>query len=244
MRLRADVALIGGTGIGSRLVTLSGRMVVVPTEFGNLRGKLVEHEGLCVLLVQRHSSGHKTPPHGVNYKAIARGLKQMGVKGCFSTAASGCLRPEWGVGTVTVCSDFIDMTGRNLTMFEEGVQHRDFTSPLPLGGALLRAATDLGLDVATPCTYLCVNGPRYETPAEIRAFQTLGADIVGMTAASEAIALREEGVDYGLLGIVTNAASGMGGAELAHDEVTDAMEAVGDDVVRLLLRAAVLVGKG
>ncbi len=238
--LKVDVALVGGTGIGNRLAALGGKAAVIPTPYGNLRGRIITlpHSTKTAFLVQRHSAGHKTPPHAVNYKAIAHGLSQMEVKGCISTAASGCLRPEWPIGTVTVCTDFIDATARNLTMFESDVEHRDFTTPFPLHERVNHAASQIGLRIQSPCTYLCVNGPRYETPAEIKAYKTLGADLVGMTAATEAVALRESHIPYALVGIVTNAASGMGQAELAHEEVTDVMEVTGPKVVELLLKVA------
>lgn len=243
--LKVDVALVGGTGIGSRLAALPGRSCVVPTAYGNLRGKIIRlpDSEKTAFLVQRHSAGHKTPPHAVNYKAIAEGVKKMGVKGCISTAASGCLNPAWPVGTVAICTDFIDATSRNLTMFEADVEHRDFTTPFPLSPLVQTSADAIGLKTVSPCTYLCVNGPRYETPAEIKAFRTLGADLVGMTAATEAVAMRESYIPYALVGIVTNAASGMGQEELAHEEVADVMETTGPKVVELLLHAAKLIAE-
>ena len=200
-----------------------------------------EAKPITLLLVERHSAGHKTPPHGVNYKAIAHGLKNLQVKGCLSTAASGCFRPEWPIGTIAVCHDFIDATSRNVTMFEDNVQHQDFTTPFPLAPTLKQAAQEANIEVQPQGTYLCVNGPRYETPAEIQMFDRWGADLVGMTAATEASCLREAGVPYGLLGIVTNKAAGLGDSELHHGEVADVMETCGQTVVDLLLHTARLI---
>ncbi|MFW5697725.1 MAG: purine-nucleoside phosphorylase, partial [Fimbriimonadaceae bacterium] len=83
-----------------------------------------------------------------------------------------------------------------------------------------------------------VNGPRYETPAEIRMMRTLGADLVGMTVSSEAVVMREAGIDYGCLAIVSNPAVGTTEEELDHEAVTAAVEAVADDAVKILAQAA------
>ena len=245
--LNVDVALIGGTGIGHRLAALGGKPILVPTRYGPFRGNLFQlperedSKALSIVAVERHSAGHKTPPHAINFKAIARGLYELNVKGCFSTAASGSLNGSWPVGTITVCTDFIDQSSRNITMFEHDVEHHDFTTPFTLAPYLQDAATKTQTCVEWPCNYLCVNGPRYETPAEIKMFGEWGADLVGMTAASEATCLRELGIPYGLLGIVTNAAAGLGDEELSHGDVSRTMETCGQTVVDLLLEASRLL---
>ncbi len=228
--LKADVALIGGTGIGERLAALGGQALCVPTPFGALRGRLVSHEGMSFVIVRRHSVGHKVPPHAVSYEAIADGLRRLGVRGCISSAAVGSLRADWGVGTLASCTDFLDATGRGTTLFERDVRHTDFSLPFPLSGLLQ--------NVSTPCVYACMNGPRYETPFEVSLLRGLGADVVGMTAANEAIAMREAGVPYACLAVVTNLASGLSTAELSHGEVGDAMSVHGERAVALMLDAA------
>lgn len=200
----------------------------------------IDSEGHTLYLIQRHGLGHKTPPHSVNYKAMALGLSELRVECCLSTAAVGSLREDWGPRTLAVCSDFIDLTGRNLTLFERDVIHTDFSHPFgPRSrAALLTAAQESGAQVRSEAVYLGNNGPRYETPAEIRMDRMLGADVVGMTATSEAILMREAGVDYGCLAVVTNLAAGISPTELHHGEVVDIMNEMGDAIVRLLLGAA------
>lgn len=238
-----DVGLIGGTGIGPRLAELPGSSAVAfPTPFGFVRAREVEHEGIRLICLQRHSSGHKVPPHKVGYRAMAWLLAQVGAKACLATAAVGCLRPEWPVGALAVATDFLDFSGRRLTMFDQTVEHTDFTQPFPMSDTLERAAEQLGIRVHPGATYLCGDGPRYETPAEIKMMGKLGADVVGMTASTEAILMREAGVRYGCLCVVTNAAAGMGDAPLHHGEVTDVMKDRGGEVVDILLGAARLVG--
>jgi len=232
--MKFDLALIGGTGIGWRLAKLADRSIRIPTPEGQVRGYSATIGGKSVLIVERHSAGHKTPPHLVNYKAIALGMKLTGVRACFATAAVGSLRPDWLPGTRVVCSGFIDFSYRNLTLFDRIVEHTDFSQPMGKRSreTLLRADPQ-----AQSGVYLCANGPRYETPDEIRFYRTAGADLVGMTAASEAILAREAGVDYACLAIVTNLASGISDSPLAHQEVSDQMAQSGEKVVEILMEA-------
>ena len=243
--MQVDIGIIGGTGIGDKLLAVGGKPLVVPTSAGMLQGKLLDWNGISLFLIGRHSAGHKVPPHKVNYRAMALGMKQLGVKACFSTAAVGCLRKEWGPGTLVACSDFLDFTGRFQTLFDRSVIHRDFTDPFgPIARtAILAAADQTGESVQEKGIYLCGNGPRYETPQEIKLYKSFGADLVGMTAASEAILMREAEVDYGCLAIVTNLAAGISDAPLSHEEVVEEMVRSGDRAVKILLKAAVWVAK-
>jgi 5'-methylthioadenosine phosphorylase len=104
---------------------------------------------------------------------------------------------------------------------------------------LARAAAEIQVPVHEGACYVGMNGPRYETPAEIRMLAEAGADVVGMTASSEAIALAENGISYGCVAVVTNLGAGLGWGALHHGEVTDVMKERGPEVVRMLLRAAI-----
>jgi 5'-methylthioadenosine phosphorylase len=238
--MHAHVGIIGGTGIGERLLARGGTAIHVPTPAGVMRGRIVEDGDLRVVVCGRHSAGHKVPPHRVNYAALAYGMKALGVKACLATAAVGSLRPEWGAGTFVACSDFFDLTGRSLTLFHTKVVHRDFTEPFGrLSREALRASAEAaGVPIENEGVYLCLNGPRYETPREIQLYRQLGADVVGMTASSEAILMREAEVDYGCLAIVTNLAAGISETALSHEEVVEEMRRSGEIAVDVLLRAA------
>jgi len=237
-----DVAIIGGTGVGDALNALPGTAIHVPTVAGQLAGKLVDHATDPVLLVSRHSFGHKVPPHAVNYHAIALGLKKAGIKFCFSTAAVGSLRRDWPVGTFVAISDFLDLTGRHSTLFEREVVHTDFSHPLsPIGRrALVSAAKELDATIHPRGIYVCENGPRYETPHEIKTLKNLG-DVVGMTAASEAILLHEAGVEYACLAVITNMAAGLQAAPLSHAEVVEETKSLSETIVKILFNAIDIV---
>ncbi len=238
--MHAHVGIIGGTGIGDRLLARGGTPIHVPTPAGVMRGRIVAVGDLRVVVCGRHSAGHKVPPHRVNYAALAYGMQALKVRACLSTAAVGSLRPEGGAGTLVACSDFLDFTYRSPTLFHTKVVHRDFTSPFGEKSreALQVAAREIGTPIEPKGVYLCSNGPRYETPREIQLYRELGGDVVGMTAASEAILMREAEIDYGCLAIVTNLAAGISETELSHEEVVEEMLRSGEVAVDILLRAA------
>src|SRR5690606_15581889 len=72
-------------------------------------------------------------------------------------------------------------------------------------------------------TYVCTEGPRFETPAEIRMFREWGGDLVGMTGVPEVTLAREAGLCYASISMVTNYAAGLAGYPLSHEEVLDVM---------------------
>jgi len=243
--MRIDAAIIGGTGVGTRLSRLGGRAIHIPTPFGTARGKLVRQGRFLFLILQRHGVGHKVPPHRINYRAMAWAVKSVGARACFSTAATGGLRPDWPNGTLAVCHDFLDVTARNVTLFDRDVVHTDYSDPFgPVPRqALIDAATELAIPVQVECIYVNGNGPRYETPYEIRLYQRMGGDVVGMTAATEAILMGEAGVPYACLAVVTNQACGLAGVALSHEEVVEEMERSGETAVKLILAAATRVAQ-
>lgn len=243
--MQADVALIGGTGIGDVLARQPGKPICVLTKFGPLRGRIVEPNGFRLLLLQRHSAGHKTPPHLVNYQAAAWGLRQLGVRWCLASAAVGSLRRDWPAGTLAACSDFTDLSFRNLTIFSDSVVHADFSEPFSklANAALVAAGEQAGHRVRTGGIYINGNGPRYETPHEVRLMEKVG-NLVGMTAASEAIVMREAGIEYGCLAVVSNLAAGMEDTELSHEDVVRQMQASGAAALDVLLGAAKILAEG
>jgi 5'-methylthioadenosine phosphorylase len=170
---------------------------------------------------------------------MASGLATLGVRACVATAAVGSLREELGSGSLAVCTDFLDLTGRNETLHFSIVRHTDFSSPMgPLATtALKKACAKIGVSTPEECVYVGMNGPRYETPAEVRMLRKLGGDVVGMTASTEAILCREAGVDYGCLAIVSNLGTGLSGACLSHQEVEENVMKASGTALAVLLEA-------
>lgn len=232
--MNVDAVIIGGTGIGERLGEGPHESVAVETPFGEVSLQIIQVGSARVGLINRHGAGHKLPPHLVPYQAHALACAQLNAQRVFATAAVGSIRHEWRPGTLVLCRDTIDFSARNLTLFEQNVQHTDMTDLFHCQNSALAAAMKLKEIPVEYATYLNVNGPRYETPSEIRSFRAWGADIVGMTAGTEAILMREAGVKYECLAIVTNMAAGMEPAPLSHEEVGAMMKTKGDLALDLM----------
>ena len=238
------IAIIGGTGFGEALVAGTPETVETPYGAASLtRADL--GDGRELLFLARHGVGHRLPPHRINHRANIAALRGLGAEAVFATAAAGSLRPEIAPGDLVVLDDFLDLTkGKVVTFFDEpgDVRHTDFVHPYDpaMRAALLVAAqADLAPHIHPRGTYLCVSGPRYETPAEVRLFAAWGADVVGMTGAPEAILCREAGLPYAGVALATNYGTGLlTDAPLSHVEVEAQMASRRDALATWLLRAA------
>jgi xanthosine phosphorylase len=105
-----------------------------------------------------------------------------------------------------------------------------------LGRVVAASAAALGISLAEG-VYLATPGPSFETPAEIRAFRTLGAALVGMSTVPEAILARHAGLTVLGLSIVTNRAAGLAGGPLSHAETLHVAGKAAGDLERLLVHA-------
>ena len=229
-----EFAVIGGTGLYDPSLLEQTETVTVATPYGTVELFHGVHAGRRVAFLPRHGSGHSVPPHRINYRANIWALRQLGVRRCLATAASGSLAPHLPPGGLALLDQFLDFTrGRTGTFFdgEDGlVRHVDMTDPYcpELRRALVATAARQGVPLTPAATYVCTEGPRYETPAEIRAYQRLGGELVGMTGVPEVVLAREAGLCYASVAIATNWAAGLAGQPLSHTEVVTAMgEATG-----------------
>lgn len=247
------VGIIGGTGFSEGLAELSGGAgmdQVVETPHGPVKLRILSLDAGEIVFVPRHGFGHAVPPHRINHLAHVDALVKCGVKHVLSTSAVGSLKASLAPGDLIVLSDFIDLRGGPPTTFFEGeggaVRHTDFTEPFcgELRSLLLQntagalAATTHPPTVHDHGIYLCLSGPRYETPAEVRLFASWGADVVGMTIAPEAVLAREMGLCYATVAVVTNLAAGLSGQLLSHQEVEAQMAATRPIIIQLLHRTA------
>ncbi|MEW6243341.1 MAG: S-methyl-5'-thioadenosine phosphorylase [Bacillota bacterium] len=234
------IAIIGGTGVYDARLLDDVRERVIKTPFGETRVKTGVYHGKECAFLARHGYAHTVPPHLVNYRANIWALASLDVEAVFATAAVGSLNLDMPPGCFVVVDQFIDMTsGRPSTFFEggeTGVVHTDFTEPYcpSLRALLARSLDELGIRYHEGGTYVCTNGPRFETPAEIRAYRILGADLVGMTNVPEVVLAREAGLCYGLVAMVTNYAAGISTEPLTHEEVLDVMNENQSALQRLL----------
>ena len=237
------VAVIGGSGFGTAFT--GGEPTTVETEYGaaSVTRGAADH-GTEFVFLARHGAGHTLPPHRINHRANIAALRSLGVTAIYATAAVGSLRLALAPGHFVIFDDFLDLTkGEPTTFFSAPgeVRHTDMGEPYSreLRARLIGASsTDRAAAVHSTGTYVCVSGPRYETPAEIRMMAALGGDIVGMTGAPEAILAREAGLPYAGVGIVTNYGCGLvPGHTLSHTEVETQMAASREELRAWLMRA-------
>jgi 5'-methylthioadenosine phosphorylase len=229
-----SLAVIVGTGAAAA----DGKRMVVPTRFGAAGLASGSLGGVPVLFIARHGPGHRVPPHRIRYAAFAAALARLGCPRCVATAAVGSLREDWKPGTLVVPDDLLDLSGRGLTVHPEGIVHTDFTAPFGLGlrGKLLAAAPPAR--VLDGGTYVNVDGPRFETPGEIAMMRELGGDVVGMTAGSEAIVMREAGIAYAVVCVVTNLAAGLSETRVSHGDVYRAAKKPVKEIMGIFERLA------
>ena len=234
-------AIIGGTGFGASLI--SGTAETIPTIYGDaLVTRANLGDGLELIFLARHGPGHSLPPHKINHRANIAALQSFEVEAVFATTAVGSLHTEIAPGDFVLLADFLDLTkGEVVTFFEtlKQVRHTDFSVPYDLGlRQTLLDTRDTSLPVHPSGTYLCVSGPRYETPAEVRLFASWGADVVGMTGAPEAILCREAGLRYAGVSLATNYGTGLlPGVPLSHADVEKQMASRREALAAWLLRA-------
>ena len=163
------------------------------------------------------------------------------------TNAAGACNPSFAPGDLMRITDHINFTGRNpLTGVNEdrlGPRFPDLTHAYDarLAGALEEAARSVGQSLRAG-VYIQMNGPSYETPAEIRMARSLGADAVGMSTVPEVIAAAQMGVPVAGISCITNLAAGISQHPLTHQEVVEvarAMEGKFLDLLRAFVPRAV-----
>ena len=170
-----------------------------------------------------------------------RALKAAGAEVLVLTNAAGSLRADVRPGELMLISDHINLSGTNVLAGpnddELGPRFpslRDAYDPA-LRGELHTAARELGIELAEG-VYLAVQGPSFETPAEIRAFRTLGADAVGMSTVHETIVARHCGLRVAALSAITNLAEGMSDEPLGHDQTLRDAARAAEKLAPLLVR--------
>ena len=222
--------VIGGTGFYRVTETAEAEQIRVETPYGPVQIERTRLGEVEIAFLARHGTGHSIPPHRVNYRANIAALKQIGVTNILASAAVGSLSEAMPPGSLAILTQFLDFTHSRASTFYDGesgeVVHVDMSDPYcsHLRGELASAADSLGVKVFAEATYVCAEGPRFETPAEIRMFRQLGGDLVGMTNVPEVVLAREAGLCYATIAVVTNWAAGVSKEPIKHGEVSGFMD--------------------
>jgi 5'-methylthioadenosine phosphorylase len=245
MNERAEIGIIGGTGLYQMEGFTEVKEVAVDTPFGPpsdhvMIGRL---EGHRVAFLPRHGRGHRILPHELDFQANIFAMKRLGVEWILSVSAVGSLKQEYAPAHMVIPDQLVDRTRqRKSTFFGRGlVAHVAFAHPFcgPLSKVMAEACAEAGATHHVGGTYLCIEGPQFSTRAESELYRSWGMDVIGMTNLPEAKLAREAEICYSTLAMVTDYDCW----HPEHDSVT-AQQIIGTlgknaETARSVLRAAV-----
>jgi len=204
------LGVLGGSGLYDLDGLAEPRREDVSTPFGSPSAPIVSGSvgGARLLFLPRHGLGHRLSPSEINYRANVFALKSLGAQRILSVSAVGSLREGLAPGDFVLPDQFIDKTFRRAsTFFGDGVVgHVGFAEPTcpAFASAVAAAAAPGGKRVHRGGTYVCMEGPQFSTRAESQLHRSWGADIIGMTGATEAKLCREAEVCFASLALVTD----------------------------------------
>lgn len=208
---KAEIGIIGGTGLGDYLIREhGGESVYLETPFGipSCAPILADWDGHRVAFIARHGEGHLLNPSVVPYRANIWALKSLGVHSVIASGATGSLREEMEPGHLVICDQVIDKTFRRpSTFFDSGVAvHVEMAEPFcpRLRSLLVDCGESVETHVHDRGTYVCMEGPQFSTRAESQLHRSWGGDLIGMTCMPEAKLAREASLCYALIGLPTD----------------------------------------
>ncbi len=243
---RPKVAVILGSGLGSfaenvKAVATSpyAELPGFPqTTVGSHAGRLVlGHVGRTPVAVLQGRAHYYERGRPDEMAGALRALAALGCETLLQTNAAGSLRLDMPPGSVMAITDHINFTGVN-PLFGLGAGDKRFVDMVDAyDPALLKKLQGAAQRTGVVCPegiYIWFSGPSFETPAEIRAARTLGADAVGMSTAPETILARHAGMKVVALSLMTNYAAGLVPGALGHEQTIAVANAAAGDVRRLL----------
>lgn len=224
------IGIIGGTGVDNMEGAEFERQQI-PTRYGPSIVFVGQGPNADLVFLPRHGPEHTVPPHRINYRAHIKALQTLGVERVMATFAVGSLVEDIPPLSLVALDQFLDFThGREGTFFDggaSGLVHTEVTDPYCSGlhKQLMVLAPKHGLEVRPAGVYVCTNGPRFETAAEVRMYAQLGGEVVGMTGVPEATLAREMGLHYAAVAFSVNWAAGLKGPFEIEEEGVDQIRA-------------------
>ena len=251
-----QVGVVLGSGLGAVAEAVENPLVIPYAEIPHFpQSTVVGHSGqlvagtlggepVCIMQGRVHFYEGYTPAE-VTFPMRVLGL--LGLRTVVLTNAAGGIAPGYRVGQLVALADHINLMGWNPLVgpneprfaVREGAGQRFFDMTEAYSKELRALAQKAFEAESLPWSegvYLAVTGPSFETPSEIRAFQTLGATLVGMSTVPETITARHMGIEILGLSCVTNLAAGLGDTQLSHEEVFEAGKSVEGKLAALLSR--------
>ncbi len=254
--LKPKVALVLGSGLGDYADGITIESTVNYQELEDFPVSTVPgHKGrfifgyvhdVPVVIMQ----GRVHYYEGYSVSEVVMPIRLMGLLGAkclFLTNASGAINRDFKPGDFMLLRDHIllgvpsPLIGLNID--ELGVRFPDMSEVYSgeLAEHIRNAAAAMGIGLKEG-TYLQVSGPNFETPAEIRAYGVMGADVVGMSTACEAVAANHMGMKVCGLSCISNMAAGISTSKLTHEEVQETASRVAPDFKRLITASILRIG--
>jgi len=250
-----EFGLVLGSGLGPIAECIENPVIIpyrevphmavstAPDHVGRfVAGRLSGRQGICMQGRLHGYEGHS--PEAIVYPI--RLMKLLGVEALILTNAAGGMNPGFVPGDLMLIEDHINMTGKSPLTGpndeELGPRFHDMCSvyDVRLRRVAERAAADSSITLRHGI-YVGVNGPQFETPAEIRAFRVLGGDAVGMSTVFEAIAAAHCGLPVLAVSMITNMAAGMLPQALSGQEVNETADRHGGTLQALICRTLELL---
>ena len=248
-KLQPQVGAVLGSGLGS---VVDAVKVEATIPYGEIPGAkaatVIGHSGQMVLgyagkLPVVILSGRMHFYEGYEMSEVmllSRVVGRLGIKKLVVTNAAGGVNTSYKPGDLMIISDHINLMGvnplRGPNVDELGLRFPDMSEAYPED--LRKIAREVGKKLGLKLhegVYLALSGPTYETPAEIRAFRTLGADAVGMSTVPEVIAMSHMNIPVLGISCITNMAAGVLKQKLHHQEVMDTTKRVEKDFTALVV---------
>ena len=244
---KPEIAIILGSGLGSFTQNLEGIKVNyhdIPN-FGS--SNVIGHKGellfcevenkKCVIMQGRFHFYEGNSIQSAAYPVKV--FKKLGVKTLITTNAAGATHKNFDVGDIMLITDHINFMGTNpligVNDDEMGERFPDMSNcyTYELQNLALMCAGKLGLHLKKGI-YLATTGPSYETSAEVRAYRTLGADVIGMSTVPEVIMANYLKMNTIALSMITNYATGVSDNKLSHKEVLETGKSAGSKMTLLI----------
>src|SRR6266480_6073831 len=238
----AETAIILGSGLNSLVVDPSKDQIVPYAEFSEIPQPSVPgHLGRFVLgeiektkIIFAQGRVHLYEGHSAHdVTSIVRVLAEAGIKQLIVTNAAGALNPKFKPGEWMMITDHLNLTGTSPLLGSAKFLDLTDTYSARLREKFRAAAGKIDI-VLHEGVYAGSIGPQYETPAEVRMFQKLGADAVGMSTVLEVIQGRALGLEVAGFSCLTNLAAGLSKEKLSHEEVLEVGKQAAADFSRLL----------
>jgi len=207
---KAIVGIIGGSGVYELDGLTDQREERVATPWGEPSDALRFGRigGTQAVFLARHGKGHRLSPSTINYRANIDAMKRVGVTDIIALSACGSFKAELYPGLFVLIDQFEDRTTkRESSFFGTGcVAHVSMAHPIAplLRQRIAEAAKAENIAAHLGGTYVCMEGPQFSSLAESLGYKSRGADVIGMTGATEAKLAREAEISYATVAMVTD----------------------------------------